>query len=80
MPPTSSTAGDQYIVKATGTGAWASRDNQLARWNGTAWEFQLLTRGLTLRCTDRTTSAGWLASRWKSCSFAYEGPLRDGGR
>jgi hypothetical protein len=38
-PPGSPTAGDRYIVGASATGAWSGKDGQIARWNGTAWEF-----------------------------------------
>lgn len=36
-PPGSLTAGDCYIVKATGTGAWAGLDNHVVQWNGSSW-------------------------------------------
>lgn len=37
-PPGSPNAGDRYIV-GTGSGAWAGHDDDVARWNGTGWEF-----------------------------------------
>lgn len=38
-PPGSPSSGDAYLVKPTGTGAWAGHDNQVATWNGSAWTF-----------------------------------------
>lgn len=38
-PPGSPAAGDRYVVGASATGAWATHDLQITRWNGAAWEF-----------------------------------------
>lgn len=44
-PPTSPTAGDTYIVAASGTGAWVSKDGQVAVWDGSAWVFGVPRKG-----------------------------------
>jgi hypothetical protein len=51
-PPGSPTSGDRYIVKATGTGVWASHDNAIATWNGTAWTFVAATEGMACYADD----------------------------
>lgn len=38
-PPGSPSAGDRYIVGASGTGDWVSQDNAIAEYSGTAWTF-----------------------------------------
>jgi hypothetical protein len=38
-PPGSPSNGDAYIVKATGTGAWAGHDKEVAVWLDSAWVF-----------------------------------------
>lgn len=47
-PPGSPASGDTYIVAASATGAWATKDGQVAVWDGTAWVFG-------------TPRAGWVA-------------------
>ena len=36
---------DQYLVEAPGVNAWAGQDDNLAFWDGTAWEFIVPTDG-----------------------------------
>ena len=38
-PPTTNTKGDRYIIPSGATGAWSDKANQIAHWNGTAWEY-----------------------------------------
>lgn len=38
-PPASPVLGGRHIVGAAPTGAWASHQNEIALWNGSAWEF-----------------------------------------
>lgn len=40
-PPGSPTIGDRYIVKASGTGAWAAHDKQIAEYTARGWVFQV---------------------------------------
>lgn len=47
-PPGSPSEGDRYIVGGSATGAWASQDDKVAIYIGSAWEFV-------------TPSEGWLA-------------------
>jgi len=45
-PPASPAAGDTYIVAASGTGAWAGKDGQVAAYIDSAWKFIVPKRGL----------------------------------
>src|SRR6267154_799374 len=47
-PPVSPTKGDRYVVKATGTGSWASHDNAIAWFDGSIWQFDAPTEGFIL--------------------------------
>jgi len=40
-PPVSPTLGDKYIVAASGTGAWAAKDEQFAIYTARGWVFQV---------------------------------------
>lgn len=53
-PPGSPTTGDRYRVIATGTGAWVGKENQLAEWNGTSWDFAIPNEGFATR--DESTN------------------------
>lgn len=71
-PPGSVGAGDTYIVKATGTGSWAGKDNQLAYWSGSAWVFVDPTVGLRVWDeNDKTVvtyvTGGWVTSPGVPC-------------
>jgi hypothetical protein len=44
-PPGSPTSGDRYLVMPTGTGAFASHDNEIAVYNGATWDFYPQTNG-----------------------------------
>ncbi len=44
-PPGSPATGATYRVTATATGAWASKETQIAQWSGTAWLFGVPAAG-----------------------------------
>jgi len=44
-PPGSPTTGDRYIVGASATGDWASKDNQIATYDGDGWVFRAPNTG-----------------------------------
>lgn len=48
-PPGGESAGDQYLVNAPATGAWATHENQLATWSGTDWTFTDPDAGADIR-------------------------------
>lgn len=65
-PPGSPSFGDRYIVASSPTGAWSGHTNAVARWNGSAWLFQVPTAG-RFAYNEATTSylkfdgANWVA-------------------
>lgn len=47
-PEPSPWIGDYWLVKPTGTGAWAGHDNDIAYWDGLAWQFIDPTDGMVI--------------------------------
>ena len=48
-PPAGPTTGDRYIVTAAATGAWVGQEDNIAEWDGAAWQFVVPTEGFVLR-------------------------------
>jgi hypothetical protein len=68
-PPGSPANGDAYIVKATGTGAWAGHDNAIAIWTtdnpgGSAWEFYAPTAGMLVWNVGTLSFYAYDGSAW----------------
>jgi len=51
-PPGSPTTGDRYLVIATATGDWAGHEDDIAEWEGAAWDFTTPTKGFALWIED----------------------------
>lgn len=71
-PPGSPATGARYLINGVGTGAWASKDNQIAEWNGSAWVFTVPTTGMFVAADDETSvvyyygGASWSAKEWEN--------------
>lgn len=64
-PPASPVLGDRYIVAVgTATGAWLSKNTQIAEWNGTAWDFYVPATGWNLFVDDELKMYGWSGTAW----------------
>ena len=73
-PPGSPATGDRYIVAAPATGAWAGKENQVARYNGSTWDYCPPSNGQT--AYDSATGIRWLFSgsawvntKWVATAF-----------
>lgn len=55
---------DRYIVKATGTGDWASHDNEIAYYDGSIWKFTVPTEGFILWVNDENTYYSFDGAAW----------------
>ena len=68
-PPVSPTSGQYFIVGAGATGAFASQDQKVAKWNGVSWEFITPTEGD--RAYNRATNSElvYRDSAWASGDF-----------
>lgn len=63
-PPASPASGDSYIVAATATGAWAGKENQIAVWDGAAWQFGVPREGWTAWVDDENVLIGHIGTAW----------------
>jgi microcystin-dependent protein len=63
-PPASPTA-DLFFIVATGaTGAFAGHVNEIAYWNGTAWQFATPANGETRLVEDQQNLLHWNGTAW----------------
>lgn len=64
-PPASPAIGDRYIVgTGTATGAWASKNTQIAEWDGAAWDFYVPSEGWTCWVDDEDKVYSWNGTAW----------------
>ncbi|MBM7868886.1 hypothetical protein JOC70_000355 [Clostridium pascui] len=63
-PPASPAAKDRYIVKATAAGAWVGKENSVAEWNSSAWEFYAPEVGTTVYVDDEKKQYSWNGTSW----------------
>lgn len=55
---------DRYIVKATGSGDWATYDNYIAYWDGFIWKFTTPTEGFICWVKDENLYYRFDGSVW----------------
>jgi hypothetical protein len=63
-PPGSPAAGDTYIVAASATGAWAGKSDQVAIWDGTAWQYGVPRKGWTAYLEDEDIRVTYKGTTW----------------
>lgn len=63
-PPSSPSEGQRWIVKATGTGAWAGHNNAIAAWQDGAWQFSAPQTGWYAYVADEGTLLMWNGTAW----------------
>lgn len=69
-PPVSPSSGDAYIVAATATDDWTGKEDNIARWNGSAWVFTAPTEGMVVWVADENLLYGYDGSAWASAGAA----------
>lgn len=63
-PPGSPTEGDRYIVASPATGDWAGKEDNIAEWNGTTWDFIAPLLGMSVLVTDEVDIYSFDATDW----------------
>lgn len=63
-PPGSPVDGDRYIVATGATGAWASKDLNVAAWQNGAWVFLAPRNGWTAYVESEAVTLTWTGSSW----------------
>lgn len=69
-PPASPAANDFYIVGATPTGLWAGQANNLARWDGAAWQFEAPKTNESHLVEDVAETWHWNGADWVKVATA----------
>ena len=67
-PPGGESKGDTYIVKATGSGSWATHDDEIAVYNGSTYDFVMPTEGFILWVNDEDTYYNYDGANWNMFS------------
>lgn len=65
-PPGSPAAGDTYIVAASATGAWATKEKNVAVWDGAAWQFYAPSTGWVAFVEDEAKLSAYYSSAWSA--------------
>ena len=63
-PPGSPTTGDRYIVGTSATGDWASKDDQIATYDGDGWVFMAPNDGWFCWVEDEAKAYRYTSSSW----------------
>ena len=63
-PPASPNAGDRYIVAQGATGDWQGHDNQIAEYDGSAWQFTVPVEGYLVVVKDEDDLYLFDGSNW----------------
>lgn len=66
--PGTPASGDKYIVGASATGAWASKDNQIAIYDGLSWLFYPPVKGWRFYVDDESIDYRFNGSAWIALS------------
>lgn len=69
-PPAAPAANDLYIVGATPTGLWTGQANNLARWDGTAWQFEAPKANEAHLVEDVAETWHWNGTAWVKVATA----------
>ena len=63
-PPSNPNAGDKYIVAQNAQGDWSTHDNQIAEYNGSAWEFYTPVEGDFVYVNENDNYLFYINGNW----------------
>jgi len=63
-PPSTPNTGDRYIVASGATGDWSGHDNEIAEWDGSAWQFTVPVEGMQVYVKDEDEQYFYNGSAW----------------
>jgi len=66
-PPASPSSGDRYLVSypaAAATGDWAGHDNEIAEYDGSAWNYTAVSEGMAMWIEDEDVVYTWNGTAW----------------
>lgn len=73
-PPTSPITGNRYLINVKPTGIWIHHKNEIAEWNGTAWDYTIPQAGECIGIGDLVSESRqpwWKAKRQQQ--FVFDG-------
>jgi len=65
-PPGTPATGDRYLVIATATGDWAGHEDDIAEWDGSAWDFTTPNTGFAVWIEDVGSQKVYNGTAWVS--------------
>ena len=75
-PPATPSTGDRYIISSPATGAWASKENDIAEWMGSYWQFTTPVESTTVPVDDEDRYYRFTGTSWSILgSFIDHGNL-----
>jgi microcystin-dependent protein len=72
-PPATPAADDLYIVGTVPTGAWVGHANELANWDGKAWQFEAARDKEAHLVEDQQATFHWNGTAWVKIATAIAG-------
>jgi hypothetical protein len=69
-PPATPVTGARYLVGATPTGVWSGQANNIARWDGTAWQFEAPRANESHLVEDVGETWHWNGTAWVKVAVA----------
>ncbi|MFD2181428.1 DUF2793 domain-containing protein [Rhodoplanes azumiensis] len=78
-PPASPADGDRYLVKATGSGAFAGHDDAIAHYVDGGWEFHVPAAGWLCWVADESVLVAWTGDAWRAVVSGEAGGGGGGG-
>lgn len=85
-PPTTPAKDDRYLIPAGATGVWSGKTNQIAHWNGSAWEYYTPAVGWSVYVDDEnknyvySTDKKWVRSGEANQNIVAGAGLTGGGQ
>ena len=68
-PPAAPTSGDRYLISTTPTGSWVGNANNIAEWDGAAWQYTTAVLDDVVYITNTLTTKRFNGTSW----VAYSG-------
>lgn len=71
-PPGSPATGDRYLIDDAPTGAWDGHPNEIAEWDGAAWEFFVPSEGWVVFIEDEDRLTRYNGTDWVTIASAIK--------
>lgn len=63
-PPTTSSKGDRYLIPSGASGVWSGKTNQIAHYNGSAWEYYVPETGWSVYVDNENKNYVFNGTAW----------------